>query len=78
VVDQVVQQRRIDDRLDIKLLPGDGGANNGEDAGADDRANPQRRKSNRAQRLLQPRLRTLRIRDQLVDRLLGKELILSG
>jgi len=34
----VVGERRVEDRRGIELLPGDGGADDGEDARTDDRA----------------------------------------
>jgi len=57
VVDDVVGQRSIEDGRGVELLPGDGRANDGEDAGANDSADAQRRQRPRAERLLEAMLR---------------------
>ena len=75
VMHDEVGQRRVEDGRGIELLSGDGGADHGEDAGADDRADAQRRQRPRAERLLQPMLRLLRLGDQLVDGLAREELV---
>ena len=59
--------------LDEPATPPD----DGEDAGADDGADAQRRERPRAKRLLQPPLRLFRLGDQLVDRLLAKQLAIQ-
>jgi hypothetical protein len=71
----VVGQRRVKDRGGVELLPGDRGADYGENAGADDRANAQGGQRPRSQRLFQPMLRLLRIGDQLVNGLAREELV---
>jgi len=74
MMNNVVGQRSVQDRWFVDFLAGDGGADNGEDAGTDDGANAQRGERPRAKRLLQAMLCFLRIRDQLVDGLAGKNL----
>ena len=64
------EQRRVQRRFEVQLLPGDGRAHDGEDAGADHRTDAQGREREWAQGFLEPRLRIFRIRDQLVDGLL--------
>ena len=62
----------------FELLAGDGRADDGEDARADHRANAQRGQRPRAERLFERVLRLLRVADQLVDRLAGKQLAGQG
>ena len=75
VMHDVVGERRVEDGRGVELLPGDGGADDGEDAGADDRADAQRGQRPRTERLLQPMFRLLRFGDQLVDGLAREELV---
>lgn len=70
-----IGQRCVQDRRGIELLPSDGSPDHGEDAGTDDRANAQRRQRPRAEGLLQPMFRLLRLGDQFVDRLTREELV---
>jgi hypothetical protein len=63
VVDEVVEDGRVEDGARIEFLPGDGGADNGENAGADDSADAERGERDRAQRFLQAVPRTLGVRD---------------
>jgi hypothetical protein len=71
----VIGQRRVQDGRGVELLAGDGGADNGENAGADDRSDTQRGERPRAERLLEPMLGLLRFGDQLVDGLTGEQLV---
>jgi hypothetical protein len=71
----VVGQRRVENRGGVELLAGDGGPDDRKNAGADDRANAESGERPRPQRLLQPMLRILRFRDQLVDGLAREELV---
>ena len=75
VMNDVVEQRRVEDGRGIELLPGNGGADDGEDAGADDRADAQRGERPGAERLLEAMLGLLRFGDQLVDGLAAEELV---
>src|SRR5712671_3268708 len=75
MVDKEFKQRRVQRRLEIKLLSRNGCSHNGKNAGADHRANPKCCKRERPQRFLESRLRIFRIRDRLVDGLLREELI---
>ena len=74
VMDQVVEQRRINNRRRVELLPGDSGPNDREDARTDNRPNAQRCQRPWPKRLLQPLFRQFGIADELVDRLAGKKL----
>ena len=74
MVDQVLKNGGVEDGLRRKGLAGDGRADYGENPRADDGPNPQRRERPWPQRLLQPVLRLLRFRDQLVDGLFGEKL----
>jgi hypothetical protein len=62
----------------VKLLAGDGRANNREDARADDGANTERGERPRAQCLLERVLRFARVADQLINGLAGKQLAGQG
>ena len=75
VMHDVVGQRGVQDRRGIELLSGDRGADDGEDAGANHRADTQRGERPRAERLLQPMFRLLRLGDQLVNGLAREELV---
>jgi hypothetical protein len=78
VGDDVVGQRGVDEAGGIELLAGDGGADDGKDAGADDCADAKRGERPRAEGLLQPVFGFLRFPDQLIDRLAGKQLAGQG
>jgi len=71
----VVGQRRVQDGRSVKLLAGDGGTNNGEDAGADDCADAQRGQRPWTEGLSQPMFGLLRVGDQLVNGLAREELV---
>jgi hypothetical protein len=75
VVHDVIGHRRIEDGRGVELLPGDGSANDSEDAGADDRADAQAGQRPRAERLFEPMLGLLRFGDQLVNGLTREKLI---
>lgn len=57
--DQIVQQRRIQDGGGVELLPGNSGADDGEDAGANDRADAESGEGDGPKRLFQRVFRTL-------------------
>ena len=59
MADQIVQQRRVQDRGGIELFAGDSGADDGEDAGADDRADAESGERDGPKRLFQRVFRTL-------------------
>src|SRR6185437_1798624 len=67
VMDQELQQRRVQDGGGVELLARNRGADDGEDARADHRANAERGEAPGSERLLQPVLRLLGIGNQLVN-----------
>jgi len=69
-----VDERRIHHAGRVELLAGDGRADDREDARADDGPDAERGQRPRAEGLLEPVLGFLRVPDQLVDRLAGKQL----
>ncbi len=75
VVDQVIEQGRVEDRGSIELFARDGRANHGKDARANHGANAQRGERPRAQCFLQGMLGELRVADQLVDRFGSEQLL---
>jgi hypothetical protein len=56
------------------LFAGNGRANDGENARADDRTDPERRQRPRTEGFFEPVRGLFRIADELVDRLAGKQL----
>ena len=74
VGDDVVDKRRVENAGGVELFAGDGGADDGEDARADDRADAERGKRPRAEGLFQRVLGLFRVPDQLIDRFAGKQL----
>ena len=72
--DDVVNEGSVCDGGVGKLLAGDGGADDGEDARTDDRADAERGERPGPERLLQRMLRLLGVADELVNRLSGEEL----
>jgi hypothetical protein len=74
VGDDVVNKRRIHHAGGVELLAGDGRADDREDARADDGPDAERGQRPGAEGLLEPVLGFLRVADQLVDRLAGKQL----
>jgi hypothetical protein len=72
---QVISHRTVENGWRCKFLAGDGGSNNGKDAGADYSPDPQTSKRPGPQRLFQPLFRIFRFRNQLVDRLAREELV---
>ncbi len=72
VMNQIVEQRCVEDRGSVELLSGNSGADDREDSGSDHRANTQCGQRPWSQRLLEPILRVLGIRDQFVDGFLGE------
>jgi len=69
MVDEIFEQGRVEDGLELEFLAGNGRANDGEDAGADDRADAERGQTQRPERLLEALLGVLRVGDQFVDAL---------
>ena len=67
MVNQVLQQRRIQDGGSLEFLASDGRADNGEDTGSDDRADAQGGEADPAQRFFQAEFRVFTVRNQLVD-----------
>jgi len=74
-VHDVIEQRRVQDGRGVELLPGDSGADDGENARADNRSDAQRGERPRAEGFLQPMLGLLRFGDQLVNGLAGEQLV---
>jgi hypothetical protein len=73
-MDEVLEQRRVDDGAELEFLAGDGRADDGEDAGTDDGADAEGGQRPRAERLFQAMLGFFGVRYEFVDRLLGEEL----
>jgi len=78
VGDEVVAQRGVEDAGGIKLLAGDGGADDSENAGADDCSDAKRCQRPRPQGFLEPVLGFFRFADQLINRLAGEQLAGQG
>src|SRR5579863_8207803 len=78
VGDQKVEQGSIENGRSVELLPSNGGADDGENTRADNRANSKSGERDRPQRFLQFSVRLLRVGDQLVDGLATEKLILRG
>jgi hypothetical protein len=73
-MDDVVQDRGVEDRRGVELFAGDGRADDGKDAGADDRADAESGERPWAERLPQPVFGLFRLPNQFVDRLAGEQL----
>jgi hypothetical protein len=71
---QVVENRRVEDAGGVELLAGDGGADDGENSGTDDGADAERGEADGAERFLQRVLGQLALRDQLVNIFSGEDL----
>ena len=69
-----IQHLRVPDGFDGEILAGCSSAGEHEDAAANDGADAQCGQRPRAERLLEAMLGVLRLRDQLVNGLLGEEL----
>ena len=78
VMDDVIRERAVQDGGCVEFLPGDRGADNGEDAGADDCADAESGERPRPERLLEPMFRLLRVGDQLVNGLARENLFRQG
>ena len=76
--DDVMDEGSVCDGGIRKLLAGDGGADDGKDARADNRADAERGERPRPKRLLQRVLRLRRVADKLVNRFAGEELAGQG
>src|SRR5205814_9295901 len=75
VMDQIIENGRVENGRSIEVLAGHGRADHREDSSADHRTNAQRRQLPRPQGFSQPGFRTLRVRYELVYGLLGEQLI---
>ena len=73
MMNEVLQQRCVEDGRGLKFLSGDSGANDGEDAGTDDRANAERGETEPAQRFFQTEFGAFAIGDELVNVLAAEE-----
>ena len=72
--DDEVDDRRVLPVGELGRIAADRGADDGEDARADDHADAERGQRDRPERLLQRVLRQLRVGDQLVDGFGGEDL----
>ncbi len=78
VGDDEARQRRVHHAGCIELFARDGRANDGKNARADDRTDPERRQRPRTEGPLEPVRWLFRVADELVDRLAGKQLAGQG
>jgi hypothetical protein len=78
VRNDVVGQRGVDEAGGIELLAGDGSADDGEDARANDCPDAKRRQRPRPEGLPEPVFGFFRFPDQLIDRLAGEQLTGQG
>jgi hypothetical protein len=69
-----VGERRVEDAGSIELFAGDGGADDGENAGSDDCADAESGERPRPKGLFQGMLGFFRVADQLIDGFAGKQL----
>ncbi|HEX4030508.1 MAG TPA: hypothetical protein VHX20_09095 [Terracidiphilus sp.] len=67
MTNEEIGQRRVKHARGVEVLTGYGGANDGEDARANDRADAQRRERPWPEGLLQAMFGRVRIPDELVD-----------
>jgi len=74
VVNDVVENRCIEDRRGIELFARNGGADDGENPRADDGSDAERGKRNRSERLLKTGLGVLRLGNEFVDGFAAKNL----
>ena len=77
MTDEVVEERRVQDRGGVELLTGDGGSHNCEDSRADHRADAESGQRNWAEGFLQSAFGVFRIGDQLIDGLAAEELVIQ-
>ena len=75
VVHQVIEQRSVQNGGGIKLLPRDGGADDGKNPRADHRTDAERGQRPGAKRFLETVLGELRVADQLIDRFSCEQLL---
>ena len=73
VVNEVIENRGVENGGGIELLARNGGADDGKNARADDGSDAERGKRHGPERFLETRLGVLRVGDELVDRFTGKE-----
>jgi hypothetical protein len=74
VVNEKVCKRCIEDAGGIELFAGDGGADDGENAGTNDCADAESGERPRPEGLFQSMLGFFRVADQLIDGFAGKQL----
>ena len=74
MINQIFEQRRVQDGTELQFLPSDCRTDNRENSGANHRANSQRRQAKPAQRFLELPFRILRFRYELVDILRAEKL----
>jgi hypothetical protein len=73
VVDQVFEKRSVQYRRALKLLAGDSGADDRENAGTDDSANAEGGQTKPAQRFLKFYFSVFGVRQELIDALTVEE-----
>jgi hypothetical protein len=69
-----IEDLRVQNGWHFKVLASSRGSGKHKNAGADDRANSERRQRPRPQRLLEPMFRTIGVRDQLVNGFTAEQL----
>ena len=74
-MNEEIKERGVQDGGGIKLLSGDGRADDGKDSGANDCSDSQSSQRYWTESFLKLPIRLLAIRDQLVDGLPGKKLV---
>ncbi|MGH9586818.1 MAG: hypothetical protein ACRD3F_07675 [Acidobacteriaceae bacterium] len=74
MADHVIEQRSIQNRRGVELFAGQRRSDDGKDTGADDGSDAQRREGKRPEGLAQLVLGLLRLGNELVDGLTGKDL----
>ena len=72
-MDQVFEQRSVEDGRGLEFLSGDGSADDGENAGANDSADAERSKAKPAERFLEAGFWIFRVGDKFVDTFAAKE-----
>ena len=75
MLNQVIEQRSVEDGRGIEFLAGDGSPDDGEDAGTDDSANSQCCQGKRAERFFENAVGIFGIGNQLVYGFAGEQLI---
>src|SRR6516225_2092083 len=73
VVDEILEERRVQDRGGLEFLAGYCGADDRENAGTDDRTNAERRETDPPEELFQPEFRAFTIGNELIDVLASEQ-----